>query len=610
MQTNDPSIRVLPQQVVEKIAAGEVIERPASVLKEIVENSIDAGATKIDIVIEDSGFSLIQVSDNGSGMSLENLKKCLLRHATSKITTADDLFAVSTMGFRGEALASIGAVGRATIASSATQDGLGYSIGCEGGVASQPKPVQHVRGSTVSCRDLFFNVPARKKFMKTRRAERLALVRLLEQLVVPFPSIHFTAVFEGKAIFDIPPADSLLSRISQVTGIEFAKSLVKAQGSATGMEATLFFPVRDNEQARPRYQNLYVNLRRVDNDSVLYAVRQAFAQLVRRDFRPSFFCFIDVDPASIDVNVHPTKQKVKFEDERGLFSFIYGAVSRVIKPSIPVMQDRGPQKESMTQMAGKSAPLPAPAISAAGEGSGKPLFTAEDPGDRAYGQTILAFPKKGAHGEKQLESPDQDRIQLADSGEPASWSLISCYQVHEMFVLAPIKNGILLIDQHAAHERILYEQALDDLKAGGAASQQLLFPVVLQLSAMEKSVVEGSEEYFKAFGFDIQDFGGKEVSVSATPSFMKSPDIERSVRDMIGYLLDEKSVGHFPEPHKRFAAAFACGAAIKSGQKLSQEEMMALLNSLFSSQNPYTCPHGRPTVVRISLDELSRRFLR
>jgi len=610
MQTNDPSIRVLPQQVVEKIAAGEVIERPASVLKEIVENSIDAGATKIDIVIEDSGFSLIQVSDNGSGMSLENLKKCLLRHATSKITTADDLFAVSTMGFRGEALASIGAVGRATIASSATQDGLGYSIGCEGGVASQPKPVQHVRGSTVSCRDLFFNVPARKKFMKTRRAERLALVRLLEQLVVPFPSIHFTAVFEGKAIFDIPPADSLLSRISQVTGIEFAKSLVKAQGSATGMEATLFFPVRDNEQARPRYQNLYVNLRRVDNDSVLYAVRQAFAQLVRRDFRPSFFCFIDVDPASIDVNVHPTKQKVKFEDERGLFSFIYGAVSRVIKPSIPVMQDRGPQKESMTQMAGKSAPLPAPAISAAGEGSGKPLFTAEDPGDRAYGQTILAFPKKGAHGEKQLESPDRDRIQLADSGEPASWSLISCYQVHEMFVLAPIKNGILLIDQHAAHERILYEQALDDLKAGGAASQQLLFPVVLQLSAMEKSVVEGSEEYFKAFGFDIQDFGGKEVSVSATPSFMKSPDIERSVRDMIGYLLDEKSVGHFPEPHKRFAAAFACGAAIKSGQKLSQEEMMALLNSLFSSQNPYTCPHGRPTVVRISLDELSRRFLR
>jgi DNA mismatch repair protein MutL len=447
--------------------------------------------------------------------------------------------------------------------------------------------------------------------MKTRRAERLALVRLLEQLVVPFPAIHFTAVFEGKAIFDIPPADSLLSRISQVTGIEFAKSLVKAQGSAKGMEAALYFPLHDNEQARPRYQNLYVNLRRVDNDSVLYAVRQAFAQLVRRDFRPSFFCFIDVDPASIDVNVHPTKQKVKFEDERGLFSFIFAMVSRVIRPSIPVIHNGEPQKASVAQATtGANAPLLAPAAGAAGEGGGQPQFIAEDPGDISYGQTILAFTKKGAQSEKSLESPDQEKIQLTDSGEAASWSLISCYQVHEMFVLAPIKNGILLIDQHAAHERILYEQALEDLKAGRAASQQLLFPVVLQLTAMEKSVVEASEEYFRAFGFDIQDFGGKEVSVSATPSFMKSADIERSVRDMIGYLLDEKSVSHFPEPHKRFAAAFACGAAIKSGQKLSQEEMMALLNSLFSSQNPYTCPHGRPTVVRISLDELSRRFLR
>ena len=296
--------------------------------------------------VEDSGFSLLQVSDNGPGCRCENLRKCMLFHATSKIRRLTTFMRCSTMGFRGEALASIGAVSRATIASIASQDGLGYSLACEGGVASQPRPVPHVRGTTVSCRDLFFNVPARKKFMKTRKAERLALVKLLEQIVIPFPAIHFTAVFEGKAIFDIPPADSLLGRISQVTGIEFAKSLVKAQGSAKGMEATLFFPLQDSGQARPRYQNLYVNLRRVDNESVLYAVRQAFAQLIRREFRPSFFCFIDVDPASIDVNVHPTKQKVKFENERGLFSFIYGTVSRVIKPSIPVIEDRESQKKT------------------------------------------------------------------------------------------------------------------------------------------------------------------------------------------------------------------------------------------------------------------------
>ncbi|HUI93141.1 MAG TPA: DNA mismatch repair endonuclease MutL [Chitinivibrionales bacterium] len=609
MQTNDPVIRVLPQQVVEKIAAGEVIERPASVLKEIIENAIDAGATKIDIVIEDSGFSLIQVSDNGSGMSPVNLEKSVLRHATSKIATADDLYAVSTMGFRGEALASIAAVSRTVIASSATQDGLGYSLGCDGGVAAKPKPVPHVRGTTVSCRDLFFNVPARKKFMKTRKAERMALARLIEQIVIPFPSMHFTAVFEGKPVFDVPPADSLLGRISQVAGVEFAKTLVMAQGSAEGMEATLFFPLQDNGQARPRYQNLYVNLRRVDNDSVLFAVRQAFAQLVRRDFRPSFFCFIDIDPSLIDVNVHPTKQKVKFEDEQGLFRFIYAAVSKVLKPSAPAAPARTSQMEGEISTNGL-APAPVPAAEAPLEESGRPLFAAEDPADGAYGQTILAFPKKGPQGENDLDSLDQEKVQLADSSDRASWSLISCFQIHEMFILAPIKNGILLIDQHAAHERILYEQALDDLKVGRAASQQLLFPVVIRLTATEKTVVGSSEEYFRAFGFDIQDFGGNEVSVSATPSFMKSSDIESSVRDMIGYLLDEKSMGHFPEPHKRFAAAFACGAAIKAGQKLSQEEMMALLNSLFSAQNPYTCPHGRPTVVRISIDELSRRFLR
>jgi DNA mismatch repair protein MutL len=601
MQNNDVRIEVLPQDVVEKIAAGEIIERPASVLKELIENAIDAGATRIDVVIEDSGFALIQVGDNGVGMSLENLKKSVLRYATSKIKTADDLYAISTMGFRGEALASISAVSRTTIATSASNDGLGWSLACVGGGVQQPQPVSHVRGTTVSCRDLFFNVPARKKFMKTRKAERLALLRLLEQLVIPFSSIHFTAVFEGKAIFDIPVADSLLARISQVTGIEFAKSLVKAQGSAKGMEAALFFPLDCQEGARPRYQNLYVNLRRVDNDQVLFAIRQAFLQVVRRDYKPSFFCFIDVDPAAIDVNVHPTKQKVKFEDERGLFGFIYASVSRVIRESMV------PMKENTIE--GRLAPAPVYIGVSPDEGVQLPL-NLEEKGGVSYEKTILSFPAGKTESEKLLESPDENSIQLSNSTEDRSWNLISCYQIHDMFILASIKNGILLIDQHAAHERILYEQALDDLKAGRSTSQQLLFPIIIKLTAMEKTVAESSREYFASFGFDIQDFGGSEVSVSATPSFMKSADAERAVRDMLGYLLDEKSVGQFPQHHERFAAAFACGAAIKSGARLSQEEMNALLNSLFSSKNPYTCPHGRPTVVRLSLDELTRRFLR
>jgi DNA mismatch repair protein MutL len=609
MASSDNSIHVLPQHVVEKIAAGEVIERPASVLKELVENAIDSSATSIDICVEDSGFGLLQVSDNGTGMSRNNLEKSILPHATSKIRNADDLFAVATMGFRGEALASICAISKATITSSNSNDGLGCSLTCDGGTAPLVTPAPRMRGTTVACRDLFYNVPARKKFMKTRRAERLALVKVLEQLVIPFPGIRFCATFDGKKALDIPAVENLHARISQVAGLEFAKTLVKAEGSATGMSVLVYFPLGAGNETRPRYQNLYVNLRRVDNDSVLFGIRQAFAQLLSRDARPSFFCFIDVDPAAIDVNVHPTKQKIKFENERELFGFIYGTVSRGLRPSLD--QSRGVGDA-------KSAQMPHPTPGQFSEETARYTQASEsfeqmsthESNDQSYSQTILPFPSGEPSKEKPLDSPLEGKIQLQDESGSASWSLISCYQIHEMFILAPIKNGILLIDQHAAHERILYEQALGDLANKHSPSQQLLFPIVLNLNATEKAVVESSEEYFGAFGFEIQDFGGADVSVSATPAFMTNTNVEGAVREMIAYLLDEKSVEHFPEPHRRYAAAFACGAAIKAGQKLSDEEMNALLNSLFSSKNPYTCPHGRPTVVRISLDELSRRFLR
>jgi DNA mismatch repair protein MutL len=611
MQHKDVRIEVLPQSVIEKIAAGEVIERPSSVLKELVENSIDASATKIDIVIEDSGFSLISVTDNGIGMSGENLKKSVYLHATSKIRTADDLWSISTMGFRGEALASVAAVSRLTVASSATQDGLGHSISCDGGTASATlQPVSHVRGTTVSCRDLFYNVPARKKFMKTRKAERIALLRLVEQIAIPFPAIHFSAVFEGKNVFDLPAADSLENRISQVTGIDFARTLTRAQGSTRGMDAAIFFPLSDSHESRPRYQYLYVNLRRVDSETVMYAVREAFSKLVSREFRPSYFCFIDVDPDQIDVNVHPTKQKIRFEKERELFGFIYGIVSRAIAPSaVP--------GESDSNLSGEIPFLPSnrPVAGPYGETQdifkkAAPSFVAEERRADPSGQTVLPFMARGGNPEKELDSANDDTIQLTDTGESVSWGLISCYQIHEMYIVAPIKNGMLFIDQHAAHERVLFEQALADLELGKATSQQLLFPVVMQLSATEKAVVESAGGYFRSFGFDMQDFGGTSVSVSAIPAFMKNSEVERSAREMVQYLLDEKNIGAFPDPRSKFAAAFACGAAIKAGQKLSQEEMNALLNSLFSTHNPYTCPHGRPTVVRISLDELSRRFLR
>lgn len=616
MEKINGSIEVLPPSVVEKIAAGEIIERPASILKELVENAIDAGSAKIDVGIEDSGFSSIRVADNGRGMDAQNLQKSILRHATSKIRTADDLYAVGTLGFRGEALASISAVSRLTISSSATSEGLGYSLDCEGGSCKAVRPVSHIKGTTVISRDLFFNVPARKKFMKTRRAERIALLRFMEQLVIPFPEIHFTLSFEGKSALDVPATQSIQMRIAQIAGAEFGKNLLVCNGDREGMETEIYISRPDETRIKPRFQNLYVNFRKVESDTVLYAVREAFSQFTKSEFRPSFFCFIDVDPARIDVNVHPTKLKVKFEDEKTLFGFIFDSARRGITSTLVSPREifsvaiTGKKESLMPGHMDKNTGAGGASVSPAQVQENGPFKGFKEQSKTEYGQTVLSFPSSNKNENKALDSSTDYKIQLTDSEQEVAWSLISCYQIHCMFILAPIKNGILLIDQHAAHERILYEQALGELKEGRADSQQLLFPIVLELSPTEKSVVLSGNEFFRKFGFEIQDFGGNAVSLEALPAFMKDSSAESAVRDMVRYLLEEKSDIHFSDSQKRFAAAFACGAAIKAGQKLSQEEMNALLNNLFSTGNPYICPHGRPTVIRISTDELSRRFLR
>jgi DNA mismatch repair protein MutL len=652
MHNRPHSIELLPQPVVEKIAAGEVIERPASVLKELIENAIDAGATAIDAAIDDAGFSRIVITDNGSGMSEVDLGKSLLAHTTSKIRSAEDLFAIATMGFRGEALASIAAVSRMSVASSDGTNGLGYEISAEGGVRSETRPVAHARGTTIEVRDLFYNVPARKKFMKSGRGEQSAIVRVLEQLAVPFPAIHFTLTVDGKRMLDFPSVATLLARIGAIGGTDFATGLIECENSRIGLDAKVFVSSPQNLTARPRFQSLYVNLRRVDNDSVTFSIREAFSQFLSTQFRPSFFCFLTIDPSSVDVNVHPTKQQVKFEDERSLFGFVFSAVKKGLGARQVGMSDimtsadadmpntvegegkreisgrtigsavqekmEFPVRESLLtnrfSVPGATRSDPHGNAGAALPPEGTTAAPDQSPrqGSVMSGQIIVPFPNAFAGGEKGGDAKNENGVSLSREQEDitAPWDLISCYQIHEMYILAPIKNGILLIDQHAAHERVLFEQALEDCVRGRSASQQLLFPVVIELSLFEKSLVTSGLDFFTAFGFEISDFGGNALSVSAIPFFMKTGDVDETVRSMVRYLLEEKERDALRETEKRFAAAFACGAAIKAGQKLSQEEMNALVNSLFAAKNPYTCPHGRPTLVRISLDELSRRFLR
>jgi len=625
--TNQSVIKVLPQNVIEKIAAGEVIERPASVLKEIVENAIDAGATKIEITIEDAGFSLIKVSDNGCGMSETDLAKSFLPHATSKITSADDLFSIATMGFRGEALASIAAVSRTTVVTSDNNTGLGYELTYIGGMSGSITPQQHLQGTTVSVRDLFFNVPARKKFMKTNKGEQLAITRLVEQLVIPFPSIHFILNVDGRKVIEAMAANSPIERIADIAGHEFARTLIECKGTKSDMDIIVFVSTPEQIKERPRFQSLYVNLRRIDNDSVTFSIREAFAQYLGFNYKPSFFAFLDIDPSRIDVNVHPTKQQVRFDDERELFGFVFGVVKHGVGAVMVRPENLGDPQSGADEMLSAAAaseivsgqpyidsvPLTMPLQFSTRISPSQTLGVAALDSSQVpymFNKTILSFPGSKPPDEKDVDSSKVSEVELTGEDSDQSWELISCYQIHGMYILAPIKNGVLIIDQHAAHERVLYEQALVDIKHGRSASQQLLFPIVIELSPTEKSVVDSGQNFFTAFGFEISEFGGRALSISAIPAFLKDGAAEDTLRGMIKYLLDGKAPEFFLEPEKRFAAAFACGAAIKAGQKLSQEEMNGLLNSLFSAKNPYTCPHGRPTLIRMSIDELSRRFLR
>lgn len=591
------SIRVLPPELAEKIAAGEVIERPGSVLKELVENCIDAGASRIAIDVDDAGFASMRVSDNGRGMSRENLQKSILRHATSKIASLSDLMSLHTMGFRGEALASIVAVSRSEVCTSAADDGTGQILEIAGGVPQDVRPTARVRGTTITVRDLFFNTPARKKFMKSRRSERAYLVRLVEQLATPFLPVHFTLALDGVVELDAPAVGSFRERIAQVAGHQYASTLCECSGDIGGdAHVTVLVSLPEHTGARPRFQDLYVNLRRVDCDAVTYAIRAACQPFFPPNLRPSFIAFLDIDPSRVDVNIHPTKQKVKFDDERWVAGGVHRVVERALKQALVPL----PAEQSAVHLA--------------------PTYPTVVPADLRTPPPVILPQPQALFAEAQAETQvtlnfsgggvSSGAVAQSDETSSGNWDLITCFQVHNLFILAPIRNGLLLIDQHAAHERILFEQALGDLSHGQAASQQMLFPVVVELSLTEKSVVTSSVEVFRKLGYTIDDFGGGSVSVSSIPTFVKPGYAERSVREIVAFLLDETSMRQFPQPHERYAAAFACGCAIKQGQELTREEMSSLLNTLFATRNPYTCPHGRPTVTRLSLDEIKRRFLR
>ncbi len=593
-------IRILPDAVANQIAAGEVVERPAWVVKELVENALDARASRVEIQVERGGKRRIRVSDDGVGMVREDAVLCLDRHATSKIARAEDLHGVRTFGFRGEALPSIAAVSRLTLETFAEGEDTGTQISCSGGQINQVSDVARRRGTTVEVRNLFYNAPARSKFLKAVSAETRAVSDAVTQLALANPSVSFFLTSDDRSLLELDGAPDAGTRVAQVWGTDAAGTLMGVYADDEGYEVRGL--VQRPDEARPgvRRSFLSVNGRPFKATALGQAALRGYRTTIAEGVRPWTFLYLTVPDGDVDVNVHPAKAEVRFREQARVEALVEDAVrsamqgeesgaryqTEVVVPPLKVSES-GARKRSET----RGRPEQQMALFA----TGSPTAEQGSP--------------SGATGEPAAEeAPPPDAS--ADAGSvPVRGSRPRLWQVLDTYVFAETRDGVMIVDQHAAHERILFERLMDAYERGGQEGQRLLFPLTLRLTAPELRCVEDLSGLLERSGFEVESFGGDTVIVHAVPNPHRYFDAERAFREMIDELTHgSELVRSARNQHERIAMTFACKSAIKAGQRLSDVEMQELFDQLFATRMPHHDVHGRPTIVRLSGAELARKF--
>lgn len=566
-----PRIRVLPDAVADQIAAGEVVERPASAVKELVENALDAGATAVRISVETGGKVLIEISDDGGGMSREDAVLAIERHATSKISTASDLVGIATFGFRGEALPAIASVSRFEIVTAAA-DGTGTRITVTGGRVDGVADAVRRRGTTVTVRGLFFNTPARRKFLRSVGSETRAAWETVATLALAHPEVGFEFLADGQERLRVPAGQHQSERLAAVWGRDLAGTLIPVRHAVGGFVVEGF--VQRPGDARPtgRRVQLFVNGRPFRDPFLVRAAEAGYRSALHPGDRPSVFLNLQVEPSEVDVNVHPAKLEVRFRDRIGAER----TVEEAVRHALGGIAAAAPLGEWRSMPGAVVAAMPVPAGSAA-EGNAIDLFGPSD----APAQT-------GARGE---ETPFAAAV----------------WQLFDSYIAFQSPEGLVMVDQHSAHERVLYEEAMGFLTGGGAASQRLLLPLTLALNDEELEAVERHRELLDRVGFDVAPFGGQTVIVHAVPAPHPRFDAEACLRDLVADLAGGRFAG-WANGLERFAATFACRAAIKAGMPLEEPEMRRLLHRLFSTALPAHDVHGRATIVQLPREELERRF--
>lgn len=593
-------IHLLTEEVFNRIAAGEVVERPASVLKELIENSLDAGATSIEVTVAGAGRSEICVSDDGEGMTKADLLLAFERHATSKVATVNDLLAIRTLGFRGEALSAIASVSRIEAISRQGTELSGYKIRLQGGKIQDIVETGAPIGTTIAVRDLFFNTPARKKFLKSKAVENGHLLNVLRRFALAYPQVRWSYELDGKNVYRLPP-ESLDNRLLAVFSEELSGRIFPVEYDDSGMKITGFIGSVEIARRSRGDQHLYINRRWVQNRLLGHAIASSFGRLIEEGKFPFYVLFLDLPPEEVDVNVHPAKTEVKFRRESEMYNFVHRSIAQALqKAGVDAFPGINLESgEQVDQRTGEIRSFP----SIPGGQSTTPPY----PQGRGYAP---AFGKRGIASPEAYQlvfgrSSDGESDAAFESAEDSS-ERTQVYQFHRRYIVTEIKSGIAIIDQHAAHERILYEKALKALNGNRLHGQQMLFPKILELDAENALRLREVLEDLTMLGISIREFGERSFVLEALPVSLGEVSDDRLVLDILDELR-ERGVTKNPG-HEQIAAAFACRGAIKFGQSLSLAEMNALIDQLFATQFPFTCPHGRPTLLQLSLGELERRF--
>ena len=598
-------IHLLDARLANQIAAGEVVERPASVAKELIENAIDAGARAIDVQVEQGGIAGLRIRDDGDGIAREDLPLALARHATSKIHHLDDLEAVATLGFRGEALASIASVSRLTLTSSQVEEGVGWAVRSEGrDMSAVVEPARHPRGTTVDVRDLFFNTPARRKFLRSETTEFGHLEETVRRLALVAPQVSFSLSHNQRQLWQLKPAHDELSlrrRLSQVCGPAFVAAAQPVSIESAGIHLHGWIALPTFSRAQADLQYFFVNGRHVRDKTVSHAVRQAYADVLFHGRHPAFVLYLDIDPAAVDVNVHPTKHEVRFREQRSVHDIIYRGLHRALASVRP--QDAAPvQHEAAEAWLGAS-------------GSMSPVVASEMPQYAApTHQAGLDWNAGGSAREAfadYLRAPaTRPAMTMSDdqAGPPPLGYALG--QLHGVYILAQNAEGLILVDMHAAHERIVYERLKRAQGGEGIVAQPLLVPISLAVSQREADLAETSEAALTEMGIALQRVGPETLLIRAVPSLLAQAGAEALVRDVLSDLLTHGQTRRVEEQRNELMATMACHGAVRANRQLSLTEMNALLRDMEATERSGQCNHGRPTWTRLTMADLDRLFMR